>query len=58
MAIEVLATANQLELTLNEKSDAYPEDAGGPENPVIKSAEFALLVSDDLIHVLKILHFL
>jgi len=49
MAIETLAITNRLEPgSLHEKSDAYADNASGPANPVIKSAEFALLVSADL----------
>jgi hypothetical protein len=46
MAIEVLAIANQPEeAALNEKSDAYAEYTSNSANPVVESAEFALLVS-------------
>jgi hypothetical protein len=49
MAIETLAITNRLEPgSLHEKSDAYADNASRPANPVIKSAEFALLVSADL----------
>jgi hypothetical protein len=49
MAIEVpsVAAVGQLDdPALNEKSDAYAEHTSSSVNPVIESAEFALLVSD------------
>jgi hypothetical protein len=48
MAIEVPPVAVIEEPTLNEKSDVYAEHTSSSANPVIESAEFALLVSVDL----------
>jgi len=50
MAIEVPPVAvlgQPEEPVLNEKSDAYAEYTSSSANPVIESAEFALLVSVD-----------
>ena len=48
MAIEALAIAGQLrEPELNEKTDTY-ENTNSSVNPVVDSAEFALLVSTAL----------
>src|ERR1700691_4291762 len=49
MGVEDLAITRPLgELTLNEKFASYASYANGSANPVIKSAEFALLVSATL----------
>jgi hypothetical protein len=45
MAIDTLTIPNQPETALNEKYDASAKGPSSPANPVIKSAEFALLVS-------------
>jgi hypothetical protein len=59
MAIEVpfVAVGQPEEPALNEKSDAYAEveHTSSSANPVIESAEFAFLVSVDLLSLFKLL---